>query len=288
MSLAEESYRRNLKEFTKVAKRSFEASINAKGVHAGARRYWASVLLTRICSLSASILFICPGSVLNEKGRNWDFESIAALTRSLFEAILVLFYLGLECLPDDEWYLRFHVVNLADCTERIRIFYELDDHDNVAWGVPTAVLLRARITANPAFHALPEKLRKELLTGERPFLLGKREIIKRVGEDPASTLWYYRLLSNYLHFYPLGFHRTGIHGRDGTENEVDKGNMAVALHFAAKWLNKAVIDFEDQFSDLVTFGTGSFDFDAMAGRTSSLDARDEALISRVFSSRPQF
>lgn len=287
MSEANDLYIKKLRGFTREAKRAFEASITAKGLKAGGARYWASVLLTRICTISASLLLVCPGSVLNEKGANWDFESVAALSRSLFEAILMLFYLGLDEASEDEWDLRFLLLNLADCTERIRYFHQLGDSENVAWGVPTAVSLRAQIEHNPVFQALPVKFRKVLLTGERPTLFAKGEIIRRAKEDPVAALDFYRFLSNYMHFLPFGFHRTGIHQRDGTENEVDKARMAQALEFTANWLGKAVREFEGKFSDLVTFGRGSFDFTVLTGRSNTLSARDKALLDRIFSSPAQ-
>lgn len=285
MSQPDQLYELALKRFTKTAKRAIEASIAAKGVDAGSQRYWASLLLTRICSLSTSILLVCPRSVLNERGLNWDFESVAALTRSSFEAILMLFYLGLDTVSEDEWKVRIGLVHLVDCTERIRLFHQLHSYGELAGLIPTAVSLRGKLEANPFFQAMAPKRKNKLLSGERATLHGKGNMISGLGEDPEDTLSLYRFLSNYLHSFPFGFHRSGMHKRDGTENEVDKAYMGIALEFAAKWLKKAVENFEKAFSGLVIFGQNSFDFGVLTAPSKSLTARDEALIQRVFPGR---
>lgn len=285
MTTAEQLYEDGLKKFTAIVKRMYESSIDAAGIDCGQQRYWASVILTRICSLSASVLWICPGSVLNPRSLTWDFESIAALCRSIFEAILMLFYF-LEQVSEDEWKLRITLVHLADCTERIRTFHWLNDFEEVARFVPIAVSLRAQLEANPAFKSLPMKVQKELRAGGKATLFGKGEIIKRANEDPEEALGFYRFISNYVHCLPVGFHRTAMHERIGTENEVDKGYIGMTLDFTARGLEKAVERFEAAFADLVTFGTGNFDFSNLMKPT--FTPQDENLIRQVFSTRNPF
>jgi hypothetical protein len=282
MPVADQLYKDGLKKFTAVVKRLYESSTAAKNVDAGQHRYWASVIVTRICSLSASVLWVCPGSVLNPRSLTWDFEGVAALCRSTFEAILMLFYF-LEQVSEDEWKLRIKLVHLADCTERIRLFHWMGGFDDLAGFVPTAVSLRAQIEANPVFQSLPERVQKELRTGNNATLFGKGEIIRRANEDPEQELRFYRFISNYVHCLPLGFHRTAMHNRSGTENEVDKSYMGMTLDFTAQWLEKAVKQFETALADLVTFGTGNFDFSILMKPT--FTPQDEALIQRVFSAQ---
>lgn len=282
MPADDEIYKDGLKNFTATVKRMYESSIAATNVDAGQQRYWASVILTRICSLSASVLWVCPGSVLNPKSLTWDFESVAALCRSMFEAILMLFYF-LEQVSDDELNLRIKLVHLADCTERIRLFSWMGALDDLAGFVPTAVSLRVQLEANPVFQSLPEKVRNELRTGNKATLFGKGEIIRRANEDPDQALGFYRFISNYVHCLPLGFHRTAMHSRNGIEDDVDKGYMGMTLDFTAQWLEKGVERFEAAFTDLVAFGTGDYDFGILTKPT--FTQRDEALIQRIFSAR---
>jgi hypothetical protein len=285
MPAADELYKDGLKKFTAIVKRLIESSIAASNVDAGQQRYWASIILTRTCSLSISVLWVCPGSVLNPRSLTWDFEGVAAQCRSIFEAVLMLFYF-LEQVSEDEWKLRIKLVHLADCTERIRLFHWMSRFDDLAAFVPTAVSLRAQLEANPAFQSLPERVQRELRTGSKATLFGKGEIIKRANEDPEQALGFYRFISNYVHCLPLGFRRTAMHKRIGTENDVDKGYMGMTLDFTAQWLEKAVERFETAFADLVTFGTGDYDFSILMKPT--FTPRDEALIRRIFSPRKPF
>lgn len=285
MTTADQLYGDGLGKFTAIVKRLYESSLAAANIDAGQQRYWASVILTRICSLSASVLWVCPGSVLNPRSLTWDFESVAALCRSIFEAILTLFYF-LEQVSEDEWRLRITLVHLADCTERIRLFHWIGSQDDLAGFVLTAVSLRAQLEANPAFKSLPVKVQTELRAGSKATLFGKGEIIKRANEDPEEALGFYRFTSNYVHCLPLGFHRTAMHKRVGTENDVDKGYIGMNLDFIARWLGKAAERFETAFADLVRFGIGSFDFSVLLKPT--FTPRDERLIQRVFTANKPF
>ena len=158
--------------------------------------------------------------------------------------------------------------------------------DDLAGFVPTAVSLRAQLEANPAFQSLPEKVRNELRTGNKATLFGKGEIIRRANEDPEQALGFYRFISNYVHCLPLGFHRTAMHNRLGTENELDKGYMGMTLDFTAQWLAKAIEHYEAAFTDLVVFGTGNFDFGILTKPT--FTSLDEALIHRILSAERPF
>ncbi|MFP5234410.1 MAG: DUF5677 domain-containing protein [Acidobacteriota bacterium] len=276
-----QAYSKQLKEFTKQAKRAFETSIEAKDIDAGAQRYWASVLLVRISCLCASVLQICPRSVLNERGLNWDAQGVCSLCRTIFEAVLVLHYV-LEEVPEEEWEARITLIHLADCTERIRFFSQHGDHNNVASFVVAAVGLRERLQSNSFFQLLPEKKRKQLLNGETPCFLSKTQIISSLGRDPDPVLYSYRWLSNHTHTFPFGFHRTREHHRDGTENEVDRSYFAVALELASGWMSFAIDRFQAAFADLAIFGTHSFDFKVLMSGGTELSPRDEALIVRTF------
>lgn len=280
MSGADDLYGKGLKDFTEASRRAMASSVEARDLKVDDKQYWAAIILTRICALSASVLWVCPGSVLNAKSLTWDFESIAALCRCIFEAVLMLFYLGLEQATDDEWRLRIKLVHLSDCTERIRLFHWMGSNEEIAGFVPTAFWLRQQIRANPAFLALPKKIQKGLLPGDKATIFGKEEIITRWGEDPEKALGYYRFISNYVHCLPLGFHRTALHGRNGVENDVDKANMGMALDFTSQWISKALDGFEEAFANLVTFGRTTYDFNVLT--KPSFSARDEALIARIF------
>ena len=273
-------YRTALRFYTKSVKRATETSHATKGLTAGAQRYWASVVFTRLVSVASGVLFIAPESLVNESSQLWDFCSIASLIRAVFETVLTLQYLGLDELSDDEWKFRIALIHLNDCTERIRLFDSLGDHAFLAGLVPMAMELRRRVKSYPNFNNFTPQLQKDMLRGEKATAYGKEQILIRMNVDPSPVLSFYRFISNYIHNYPMGFHRTDWHGRDGTLNAVDVGYSAIALTFANEWLETACVNYEKKFADLATFGAASYDLRNL--RKNNISKADELLINRAF------
>lgn len=274
-------YRTMLQSYTHAVERVSADSIAAAGKDAGPQRYWASVVMTRLVAVASGVLFICPDSVLNPDGLLWDFGNVAAPIRSVFETVLMLFYLGIETVSEDEWKLRINLIHLHDCIERIRLFHGFDTQEQLAALMPTAVNLRNKISLNPAFIALPLKTQKTILNGDKPTLFGKSEIIRRMGHDPDAALNYYRFISNYIHNFPFGFHRSAMQGRDGTINAVDVGYSAEALRWGTVLLGLAADAFEKELQGFAEFGKEKFDVRILR-RSALLSARDEALIKKAF------
>jgi len=277
-------YHTTLDTYTRAVERISADSLAAVGLDAGPQRYSASVVMTRLVVVATSVLFICPDSVLNRGSLLWDFGSVAAPIRSLFETGLMLFYLGTEAVSEDEWELRINIVHLHDCTERIRLFSGLGFHDALARFVPTAVSLRERLTSNPLFASLPKNRQKMIVSGDKPTLFGKGEMLRRMGRDPAPVLDYYRFISNYVHNFPFGFHPTGIQGRDGTVNEADVSYSAEALRWGTEMLDFAANAYEKAFEGIVDFGKQTYDV-RVARCGDLLSGQDIALLDKVFGDR---
>ncbi len=279
-------YRKALQRYSTAVEHASISSICVKGLDAGPQRYWASVIFTRLVALASNVLFICPESILNKDGLVWDFGSLAALIRGVFETILMIFYLGLDELSEDDWKLRINVVHLNDCTERIRLFYNLGSYEQLGGLIPTAVWLRDKVRTNPSYKSLSSQTQKDLLCGEKPTIFGKKQMIVRLGQNSDEVLSYYRFVSNYVHNFPFGFHRTGLHGRDGTINLVDITYYAQALDFGAQWLERVNKGFQQKFEGFTTFSAHArFDLSILRRRSPTLKA-DMALVDRVFGIRP--
>ena len=118
----DEYYPSVLSNFTDRVGHAVNSSYSAAGLASGPRRFWGSVLFTRLCTTSVSILFLCPHSKVNPHGKHWDFGSIASLSRNLYECALHFFYLAIEPVSEDEWLFRLKVMQLHDCKERQRMF----------------------------------------------------------------------------------------------------------------------------------------------------------------------
>ena len=114
-----------LDDFTLALGKAFSTSHASTGLRCSNRQVWASVLFTRLCVFSTSILSLCPGSKLNPKGLHWDFGSIATLSRNLLECSLVFFYLGIEDVSEQEINVRLMVMDLHDCNSRNRLLQGL-------------------------------------------------------------------------------------------------------------------------------------------------------------------
>ncbi len=255
-------YASGMEKFTEAVERAIVSSHQATGLDAGPRRYWGSVLFTRLCSTSVSILWLCPGSKVNPRGDHWDFGAVASLARNLLECALYFSYLAIEPISDEEWEARLKVMQLHDCKERQRMFRALDPNDRQLQAFEEqADKLIAILEKNRHFASLPESLRKSLLKGERSSILTQDEIYAKVGGLSPHFRGLYRFFSSHAHSFPLAFYRTGERNRGrGEENEIEKGYIAGALDFSAEVLTKTTSDFQNSFAGLVKFVPRPFDW----------------------------
>jgi hypothetical protein len=229
------------------------ASGQAKNIDGGERRYWGSVLFTRVVIISTSILTLCPESELCNT-INWDFGSVASLVRNLHECSLMFFYLSIDSISADEWRARLNLMQLHDNSERYKMLTDLsptsqdyklyESHDSE---------LKQRLSTNPYFLSLEKKLQKKLLKGESAKILTFKEISERMGDGQKFIWGLYRFYSCHTHTSPLSFSRMGAQRRNGVENDVDKGYKAVALDFANQILLRALDDFTGSLAEFVNF-----------------------------------
>lgn len=226
-------------------------SVQSHGFKAGERRYWSSVLLVRICSIGRSMLRLCPDVEQPDQADHWDFASVAAIARGLFECCMFFRYFSTK-VSEDEWLVRLNLMQLHDCSERIRMFSVMGNLDEVEGFKVHAVDLRQRLSRNPFFQSLDPKFQKNLLQGHRASLFSLNELVSQyVGHE---TFWYiYQILSSHVHSLPQSFYRTSDHNRSGIENPVDKAYISMSMEMATEVLRDAVTAYRDDFSDLVTF-----------------------------------
>lgn len=264
----DEYYSSALADFTDNVGHAVNSSYSASGLDAGPRRYWASVLFTRLCTTSLSILFLCPRSKVNPNGKHWDFGSIASLSRNLYECALHFFYLAIESVSEDEWLLRLKVMQLHDCKERQRMFRAFDPNDpQLARFEQQADELKQIIKKNPCFARLSKTLQEVVLKAERPSILTQDEIMQRMGHFDPKTRGYYRYLSSHAHSFPLAYYRMGEHVRGrGVENEGEKGYIGSTLEFCTDLLAKSTEEFQRSFADIVSFVPAkSFNWEVLKG-----------------------
>ena len=92
-----------------------------------ARPWWASVLFTRICTTSMSLLCLVPRSRFAGKSiEHYDFGAVASLARNIAECYFVFFYLCIDDVSNDEWHSRLNILHLHDCVSRQKMFRDFD------------------------------------------------------------------------------------------------------------------------------------------------------------------
>lgn len=252
----DEHYQAALQKYVAALGRAVAISHRTAGLRAGQRQYWASVLFTRLCSIGTSICRLCPASPLNADASHWDFSSLASLVRNFFQGALMLSYLGTEAVGEDESRARLLVMQLCDCTERLRLFrHPGASRDQAPAFQEDYKTLRAKLLKNSHFMHLPSWLRKNLLKGGRASILTQDQLLDRMGTFDQKTRLYIQFISSHADFSPLAYYRTG-HNKRGTgdQNEIDTLYMATAIDLAGDMLLRATSDVQDLFRDSLAPG----------------------------------
>lgn len=173
----------------------------------------ASVLFTTLCVKGQSLLNVLPRVVGHKNHHDhWDFPSIASITRSIMEARLAFYYLCIESISREEWECRWNIMNLHDCSRRISLFEGIDpEGEDYKFFIKTKKELQERLNKNNFFQNLikdlPEKKKKEYLSGRNAYLEPLESIAEKVGFPQHQFKWEYLLLSNQVHSLPMSYYR---------------------------------------------------------------------------------
>ena len=216
--------------------------------------FYASALFTVLCSRAVSLLKLTPtvanGDLLEEP---WDYGSIFTLSRSLLEVRLAFFYLAIEQVPEEEWYCRWNLMCLHDCTGRIRLFEHINDdpqeqQHHLNGFAKQAEELRERLRTNAFFTALPEGRQRHLLRGTDSYILPLEELAARSGSSVGEFRQIYRLLSTQVHALPVSFFRMDEGNRGtGMHSEVEEGYIQTCLELATHMLGSSRTEMEAKF-----------------------------------------
>lgn len=206
------------------------------------KHYWASILFTRLCTSSVSLLLLLPRNPqVRAKFEHWDFSAVAALGRQIIECYFAYFYLCVDLTSEDEWQSRWNLFNLHDCMSRKRMFENFgSDAEKIKGFIQQAEELKSLLKTNAYFLLLEEKKRNEFLKGNSAYLLSQDEIIDRMGDDATVFRGMYRFLSAHVHSFPLSFYRIGEEDRGrGLENHIDKSYICITLELLDNFLTRA-------------------------------------------------
>jgi hypothetical protein len=215
------------------------------------RHFWASVIFTRICTSSFSLLMLLPKNRWSKHFLDhWDYASVATLTRSIFESYMAFYYLCVEDVSHDEWDCRLNLFNLHDCISRKKLFENIgEDQDFIKKFDVQTDELRTRLISNSFFSSLNEKQRKHYLIGKEAYVMLKDEIIRRIGMEDSVYRTMYRFLSVQVHTFPMSYYRMGHKERGrGIHSQTEEGYTSICIEWLTPVLIRAYEEMEDIFN----------------------------------------
>lgn len=204
------------------------------------RHFYGSALFTAMITRGLSLLMLAPHSPWTSKQiEHWDYSSMTGIARTMIELRVAFYYLCTEKCSDDEWYFRWNLFNLHDCTSRIRMFDALGQAEQVESFKEQAEELRDRLTSSPFFETIEPKQRKKLLHGQTAYLFPLEAIAESAGIERSVFQWLYILFSTHVHALPMSFYRLGgdypERGR-GLPSEAEEGYSSLCLTLSATLL----------------------------------------------------
>ncbi len=212
--------------------------------------FHASLLFTKLCTCSVSILNLSPAPEMLGKDAHWDFGSVASLTRNIIECYLVFYYMCIEKCTKEECEARWRLMNLHDHISRTKLFDSMgeDTNNEEANKIKEEVLLA--LNNNSWFQDLNKKQKIHFAKGNTAFFKSKDEIVVSCGREVSDFRTIYRFLSNNTHSFPMGFYRmaSGNRGR-GLESTTEVKYTGLCLEWAADYLNNANEEFVDLFEN---------------------------------------
>jgi hypothetical protein len=214
--------------------------------------YYASILFTCLCTRGISLATLAPHSPWSKKRvEQWDFSSLAGLTRSILELRLTFFYLCSERCSPEEWECRWNIFNIHDCNSRIHLFEKMHNEESEVAGFKVQIEeLRSRLTTNAFFINLAEKEKNQYLKGNKAYLHTLEDIASRANIERESFRLIYQILSSHAHGYPFSFYRVGEQNRGrGIHSEIEEG---YTINFCLEWVTNLLNNASNEMEQLFT------------------------------------
>lgn len=235
------------------------------------RHFYASVLFTTLISRAVSLLNLAPHSEWSQKTiEHWDYASAAVVTRTMLEVRLAFYYLCTDVCNESEWNCRWHILNLHDCTSRLRLFNEYEDREQVQQFTKQAEELKQYLNKNAFFMQLPQGERKRYLNGQSAYMASLEDIAEKAGLEKRFFRTQYIFLSSHVHGLPMSFYRISPGNPDrgrGLPSPVEEGYTAMCLSLAAAFLAETMDEIKELFP-------ARFHPNEQADKPSSLEAHD--------------
>ena len=246
-SVGDRSFEVSYRDFVEILDMAIKVSkLGGCRRSTGFRMTFASVLFTKMCVISTSIKKLSSQeNIANQEDEHWDYASLFSLTRNLMECFHVLFYLCLENISEEERVTRKNILNIHDYESRGQLFALMEDCTNKKFEQKESDkcfdYIMSEFNKDSYFQALPDREKKQYISGKKAFLMSREEIQERSGADKKTFRMWYKLLSANTHSYPLGFfHMTFGERGTGVKTVVEEKYSSMALNISEFYLIRGI------------------------------------------------
>ncbi|WP_028375597.1 DUF5677 domain-containing protein [Leeuwenhoekiella sp. MAR_2009_132] len=207
---------------------------------------YATILFTRMCATSVSMMKLGPESIES----HWECTSLFSLTRNLIENYHTLFYFSIDKISEDERELRKLFFDLHETKSRADMLFYLAKEDKNQ-GVKIEKEIKDRIRNNKIFKELHQKKQKNLIKGSSSFIITREEIEERIGNSKEKYKGLYKFLSNQVHSFPMSFTRmTEQQKGRGIASEVEINYSNMAFELSANYYLEGCLNMVQLFPEL--------------------------------------
>lgn len=250
-----DDYVKSLDMFDNVLKEAIILSKRLAGIPSpSSRHFYSSVLFTSMVVRGVSLINLAPFSSWSSKEiEHWDYATCCNISRTMLENRLCFHYFCIEECTDEEWNCRWNILNLHDCTARIRLFTALNNIDQVDALSEQANELKDRLRNNVFFQCLKPGEQKTYLNGQKAYMQPLEEIAEKTGTPRETFRWMYTFLSSHVHSLPFSFYRMGLEDSErgrGLPSSVEVTYTSMCLSLCSSLLKGAIIELECLFKDI--------------------------------------
>lgn len=175
----------------------------------------------------------------------WDLFSVYSLARNFIETYLMLWYIGVDNISDDESKLRLEILMFHLNNEKYKFYKDFGADaktlDEFEQQLPKS---RELIKNNSLFNSLikDNNKKKKILEGKEAKYLSNLEIIDKASFNGDEFKPLYRWFSNHTHSMPFAVFSLTDERGSGKRNQIEVEYIDMALDFVTKYLLIATID----------------------------------------------
>lgn len=147
-----ETYIAQKRKFGRILTLGTEMSQKVAGRIENHTKAYATILFTRMCATSVSMMKLAPEIIQS----HWDCTSLFSLTRNLIENYHTLFYFSIDKINEDERELRKLFFDLHETKSRVDMLFYLAKEDKNQ-GSKIEKEIKDRIRNNKIFSELHQK-----------------------------------------------------------------------------------------------------------------------------------